>query len=47
MPKNCQDIQFNSSEIKMDGVYEIYADSNTILRVYCEMFKGGWTRISK
>lgn len=47
MPKNCDDIlnSPNSTEPKPDGIYEIYADSTTMLRVYCEMFKGGWTRI--
>jgi hypothetical protein len=43
MPKNCFDIlnRGNSSDEKPDGIYEIYADSTTMLRVYCEMFKGG------
>ncbi len=47
MPTNCLDIMNSAdkSEPKQDGIYEIYADSTTMLRVYCEMFKGGWTRI--
>ena len=45
MPTNCLDILKSDNETKLDGIYEIYADSSTMLRVYCEMFKGGWTRI--
>ena len=47
MPTNCLDIYKSAApgEPKLDGIYEIYADSTTMLRVYCEMFKGGWTRI--
>ena len=47
MPTNCEEIyrSDNRTEYKLDGIYEVYVDSSTIIRVYCEMFKGGWTRI--
>lgn len=44
-PLNCHDIlsKFPSSQ---DGVYHIYVGSSTTpTKVYCEMSKGGWTRI--
>ena len=32
--------------IKSDGIYDIYPDNeNESIKVFCEMHKGGWTRI--
>lgn len=42
--KNCYDLYKNG--FKNNGVYEIFPENeNDSIRVYCEMFKGGWTRV--
>lgn len=42
---NCYDI-YKQGGIKQDGIYQIYlSGSDKPTRVYCEMQKGGWTRI--
>ena len=43
MIRGCLDI-YNSG-IQVDGVYTIYPNSTEGIQVYCEMAKGGWTRI--
>lgn len=44
-PSNCYDI-YSQGGIKLDGIYNIYLnESNIPTQVYCEMEKGGWTRI--
>jgi hypothetical protein len=45
-PANCYDI-LSRSKSSLDGSYKIYLSPNseTSTTVYCEMSKGGWTRI--
>ena len=43
VPKECLDI-FKRG-VSQDGVYKIYPNSTEGIQVYCEMGKGGWTRI--
>lgn len=44
-PANCFDI-YQSDGVKKDGVYNIYPTNSVVpLRAYCEMNKGGWTRV--
>lgn len=44
-PSNCYEI-LRTGGIKLDGIYNIYlSESNIPTRVYCEMKKGGWTRV--
>ena len=41
---NCYQLYLNG--IKSDGIYDIYPDNeNESIKVFCEMHKGGWTRI--
>lgn len=46
-PANCHEIYEGDSFTKVDGIYYIYpdADSEVAVKVYCEMTRGGWTRI--
>lgn len=44
-PSNCYEI-LRTGGIKLDGIYNIYLnEESTPTQVYCEMKKGGWTRI--
>lgn len=46
-PSNCHEI-LRTGGIKLDGIYNIYlsdAANSPPTQVYCEMKKGGWTRI--
>jgi hypothetical protein len=48
-PANCYDI-YKRIDLASNGIYNIYlngdaAGSSRPTRVYCEMEKGGWTRI--
>lgn len=44
-PSNCYEI-LRTGGIKLDGIYNIYLTESSIpTQVYCEMKKGGWTRI--
>lgn len=46
-PANCYEMYRSENFAKVDGVYYVYpdADSDTATKVYCEMNRGGWTRI--
>lgn len=46
-PSNCHEIYESKSFARTDGVYYIYPDpdSDQAVKVYCEMMRGGWTRI--
>ena len=43
-PRNCYEI-YKRDNVLEDGVYEIYVSSEQKIQVFCEMKKGGWTRI--
>lgn len=46
-PNSCYEIYERDNFARIDGIYYIYpdVDSDYALKVYCEMNRGGWTRV--